>query len=91
MENVNSAELTCRAETAPVTEAQPSTGQGLLCSPGCGTHMAPRPHRGMAVAEMVLYFRWGTLGSGEAAAVWLRQREGKERGSPNQMAWMLNY
>lgn len=29
--------------------------------------------------------------SREAGAFWLWQREGKERGSPNQMAWMLNY
>lgn len=29
--------------------------------------------------------------SGEMGAFWLWQREAKERGSPNQMAWMLNY
>lgn len=30
-------------------------------------------------------------GLGRGETFWLWQREGKERGSPNQMAWMLNY
>lgn len=45
--------------------------------------------------ELVAQFGSGTVRerrrSGEAAAIWLWRREGKERGSPNQMAWMLNY
>lgn len=53
MENVNSAALTCRAETAPVTEAQPGAGAGAAPRPqGHGT--PPRPpwwHRGDASAR----------------------------------------
>lgn len=41
MENVNSAVLTCRAETEPVTEAQPGAGEGAAPSPR-GTGTRPR-------------------------------------------------
>lgn len=100
MENVNSAALTCRAETVPVTEAQAGAGEGLLPFPeGSGScHHSLGDTRGTptllptgAGGTVLVGSRWGLPGWvwGEHFGSW--QREGKERGSPNQMAWMLNY
>lgn len=71
MENVNSAALTCRAETAPVTEAQPGTGEGLLPLPGgpgschgilgdTGGTPAPMPTGGGGT--VLVGSRWGLPG-----------------------------
>lgn len=71
MENVNSAALTCRAETVAVTEAQPGTGEGLLLLPGgpgsChgslgDTGGTPAPMPTAAGGTGLVGSRWGQAG-----------------------------